>query len=69
MLPIKVKSVELPMPPGSESHLSRICLRVRDPERSAEFYQTVLGLKLKDRQPRGGGATCALRSPDGRLGF
>ena len=57
------------MSPGSESHLSRICLRVRDPGRSAEFYQAVLGLELVDFHSACSGATCALRSPDRRLGF
>lgn len=50
-------------------HLSRIRLRVRDPERSAEFYRDVLGLELVDCQSNGDGAARALRSPDTRLGF
>lgn len=55
--------------PSSESHLSRICLRVRDPGRSAEFYQAVLGLELVDSQSSRSGTTCALRPPDRRRGF
>jgi len=50
-------------------HLSRICLRVRDPERSAEFYRAVFGLELVHYHSDGGGATSALRSPDTRLNF
>lgn len=48
-------------------HLSRIRLRVRDPERSAEFHRAVLGLELVHYQSNGDGAARALRSPDTRL--
>jgi len=48
--------------------LSRICLRVRDPGRSAEFYRAIFGLELLQfPAEEGSGATCAQRSSDTRL--
>lgn len=51
-------------------HLSRICLRVRDPERSAEFYRAVLGLEPVQSEANGvARTTCAQRSSDTCLNF
>ena len=51
------------------THISRIRLRVRDPERSAGFYRDVFGLKLMYCRSNGSGAACALSSPGTRLDF
>ena len=51
-------------------HLSRICLRVRDPNRSAEFYRTVLGFERLPSTGNGGGnEICAQRSRGARVAF
>jgi catechol 2,3-dioxygenase-like lactoylglutathione lyase family enzyme len=49
-------------------HLSRVCFRVRDPGRSAEFYRAIFGLELT-RSPtkEGSSAACAQPSSDTRL--
>jgi catechol 2,3-dioxygenase-like lactoylglutathione lyase family enzyme len=61
---------EKPMLPSTTNtpKLRRICLRVRDPKRSARFYQAVLGLESVDC-PTNGGATYVLGSPGTRPGF
>lgn len=51
-------------------HLSRICLRVRDPERSAEFYRAVLAFeRVQPTGDDGASETCAQGSSDARLDF
>lgn len=49
--------------------LCRILLRVRDPQRSAEFYRVVLGLELVRRPLKGGGLVGAPESAVARRGF
>lgn len=55
---------------GEAPHLRRICLRVRDPERSAEFYRAVLGFeRLQSTGDGGANEICAQRSPSARVDF
>ena len=60
------------MPPNSAKapHFSRICLRVRDPGRSAAFYRIILGLtSLQDTVDDGGNAITVEESRDTPSGF
>ena len=59
----------MPPNPADVPNLSRICLRVRDPERSVEFYRAVFGLELVRYQSDGGAATCTRRSTDAQACF
>ena len=56
--------------PARVPHLSRICLRVRDPGRSAEFYRCVLGLASVQGTTGGNASTISVqRAPDTADGF
>lgn len=59
------------MPPATDGipQFRRICLRVRDPKRSAEFYRTVLGFEPARPQEGGVVTACAGKSPDALQGL
>jgi catechol 2,3-dioxygenase-like lactoylglutathione lyase family enzyme len=60
----------MPQTSANAPHLSRICLRVRDPGRSAEFYRTVLGLASGQNTGDGSGSTISVqRSANTPTGF
>ena len=60
MLPLSTKT----------PYLNRICLRARDPGRSAEFYRTVFGItSVQNTTNAGGYALSVPRTPNTAAGF